>query len=96
MELGEGSLLALYTDGLVEAADWDIGVGLELLRLGVSSPADTLEETCDQVLSTVLTCRPTTTPSCSWPAPPGSTPADGDLALAAGSRGRRRGPGGGG
>ncbi|MFJ8026130.1 SpoIIE family protein phosphatase [Streptomyces sp. NPDC096311] len=58
VELGEGSLLALYTDGLVEAADRDIGVGLELLRRALSSPADTLEETCDQVLSTVLTRRP--------------------------------------
>ncbi len=58
VELGEGSLLALYTDGLVEAADRDIGVGLELLRRALSSAADTLEETCDQVLSTVLTGRP--------------------------------------
>jgi serine phosphatase RsbU (regulator of sigma subunit)/anti-sigma regulatory factor (Ser/Thr protein kinase) len=58
VELGEGSLLALYTDGLVEAADRDIGVGLELLRRALSSPADTLEETCDQVLSTALTSPP--------------------------------------
>ncbi|MER5664869.1 SpoIIE family protein phosphatase [Streptomyces mirabilis] len=58
VELGEGSLLALYTDGLVEAADRDIGVGLALLRRALSSAADTLEETCDQVLSTVLTGRP--------------------------------------
>ncbi|QIY75235.1 SpoIIE family protein phosphatase [Streptomyces sp. RLB1-33] len=58
VELGEGSLLALYTDGLVEAADRDIGVGLELLRRALSSPADTLEETCDQVLRTVLSGRP--------------------------------------
>ncbi|MFF8023175.1 SpoIIE family protein phosphatase [Streptomyces sp. NPDC007896] len=58
VELGEGSLLALYTDGLVEAADRDIGVGLELLRRALGSPADTLEETCDQVLSTVLSGRP--------------------------------------
>ncbi|MFF7886292.1 SpoIIE family protein phosphatase [Streptomyces sp. NPDC020794] len=58
VELGAGSLLALYTDGLVEAADRDIGVGLELLRRALGSPADTLEETCDQVLSTVLSGRP--------------------------------------
>jgi serine phosphatase RsbU (regulator of sigma subunit)/anti-sigma regulatory factor (Ser/Thr protein kinase) len=58
VELGEGSLLALYTDGLVEAADRDIGVGLGLLRRALSSPADTLEETCDLVLRTVLSGRP--------------------------------------
>ncbi|MFI1034474.1 SpoIIE family protein phosphatase [Streptomyces sp. NPDC020951] len=59
VQLGEGSLLALYTDGLVEAADRDIDVGLGLLREALSSPADTLEETCDQVLRTMLTDRPT-------------------------------------
>ncbi|WP_405884793.1 SpoIIE family protein phosphatase [Streptomyces sp. NBC_01136] len=59
VELGEGSLLALYTDGLVESADRDIDVGLGLLRHALSSPADTLEETCDHVLSTVLAGRPT-------------------------------------
>jgi serine phosphatase RsbU (regulator of sigma subunit)/anti-sigma regulatory factor (Ser/Thr protein kinase) len=58
VELAEGSLLALYTDGLVEAADRDIDVGLGLLRRALGSPADTLEETCDQVLNTVLTGRP--------------------------------------
>jgi serine phosphatase RsbU (regulator of sigma subunit)/anti-sigma regulatory factor (Ser/Thr protein kinase) len=58
VELAEGSLLALYTDGLVEAADRDIDVGLGLLRRALGSPADTLEETCDQVLDTVLTGRP--------------------------------------
>ncbi|MCX4402728.1 MULTISPECIES: SpoIIE family protein phosphatase [unclassified Streptomyces] len=58
VQLAEGSLLALYTDGLVEAADRDIDVGLGLLRRALGSPADTLEETCDQVLNTVLTGRP--------------------------------------
>ncbi|MGP3977266.1 SpoIIE family protein phosphatase [Streptomyces sp. 8N114] len=58
MELEEGSLLAFYTDGLVEAADHDVETGLALLRQALSSPADTLEETCDQVLSTVLRGRP--------------------------------------
>ncbi|MFJ5306893.1 SpoIIE family protein phosphatase [Streptomyces sp. NPDC088350] len=58
MELPEGSLLALYTDGLVEAADHDIDVGLALLREALSGPAAPLEETCDQVLRTVLSDRP--------------------------------------
>jgi len=58
VELEENSVLALYTDGLVTAADHDIEAGLTLLRQALSNPADTLEETCDQVLSTVLTGRP--------------------------------------
>ncbi|MFJ6737520.1 SpoIIE family protein phosphatase [Streptomyces sp. NPDC091279] len=58
VELAEGSLLALYTDGLVEAADRDIDVGLSRLRRALSGPAAPLEETCDQVLRTVPGDRP--------------------------------------
>ncbi|MEU9452658.1 SpoIIE family protein phosphatase [Streptomyces sp. NPDC048277] len=58
VELPEGSLLALYTDGLVEAADHDIEVGLGLLRHALAGPPAPLEEMCDQVLRTVLTGRP--------------------------------------
>ncbi|MFF4291989.1 SpoIIE family protein phosphatase, partial [Streptomyces sp. NPDC001633] len=58
VELAEGSLLALYTDGLVETADHDIEVGLGLLRRALADPAAPLEEICDHVLRTVLTDRP--------------------------------------
>ncbi|MFD8718592.1 SpoIIE family protein phosphatase [Streptomyces sp. NPDC059629] len=58
VELPEGSLLALYTDGLVETADHDIEVGLGLLRQALGGPPTPLEEMCDQVLRTVLTDRP--------------------------------------
>ncbi|MGY5053792.1 SpoIIE family protein phosphatase [Streptomyces sp. 900105755] len=58
VELAEGSLLALYTDGLVETADHDIEVGLGLLRRALTDPAAPLEEICDHVLRTVLTDRP--------------------------------------
>ncbi|MEW1773421.1 SpoIIE family protein phosphatase [Streptomyces sp. NPDC086777] len=58
VELAEGSVLALYTDGLVETADHDIEVGLGLLRRALADPAAPLEETCDHVLRTVLTDRP--------------------------------------
>ncbi|MFF7982585.1 SpoIIE family protein phosphatase [Streptomyces sp. NPDC007901] len=58
VELAEGSLLALYTDGLVEAADRDIEAGLDRLRRALSRPAESLEEACEQVLRTVLTGRP--------------------------------------
>ncbi|MGW7423078.1 SpoIIE family protein phosphatase [Streptomyces sp. NPDC054813] len=58
VELAEGSLLALYTDGLVQTTDRDIEVGLGLLRRALAAPAAPLEETCDRVLHTVLTDRP--------------------------------------
>ncbi|MEU2420208.1 SpoIIE family protein phosphatase [Streptomyces sp. NPDC007851] len=58
VELPEGSLLALYTDGLVETADHDIEVGLNLLRGALGGPPAPLEDMCDQVLRTVLTGRP--------------------------------------
>ncbi|MFF4060279.1 SpoIIE family protein phosphatase [Streptomyces sp. NPDC001668] len=58
VELEEGSLLALYTDGLVEAADRDIEVGLNLLRGALADKAGPLEDTCDEVLRTVLPVRP--------------------------------------
>ncbi|MFF4020225.1 SpoIIE family protein phosphatase [Streptomyces sp. NPDC001843] len=57
LELAEGSLLALYTDGLVEAADRDIEVGLALLQQALGGADGPLEETCDQVLRTVLADR---------------------------------------
>ncbi|MFF1674698.1 SpoIIE family protein phosphatase [Streptomyces sp. NPDC058256] len=56
--LPEGSLLALYTDGLVEARDHDIETGLTLLRQALDQPARSLEATCDTVLETLLPSRP--------------------------------------
>ncbi|MFF7791569.1 SpoIIE family protein phosphatase [Streptomyces sp. NPDC007991] len=58
VELAENSLLALYTDGLVKAADHDMDVGRTLLREALGHPAEELEETCEQVLRAVLTGRP--------------------------------------
>ncbi|WP_225850515.1 SpoIIE family protein phosphatase [Streptomyces sp. HPF1205] len=53
VELAEGSVLALYTDGLVEAAGRDIDVGLDLLREGLRDPADCLDDTCEHVMRQV-------------------------------------------
>ncbi|MEU4468055.1 SpoIIE family protein phosphatase [Streptomyces sp. NPDC024017] len=58
VQLEENSLLALYTDGLIEAPGHDIEAGMALLRRALSSPAQALEETCEQVLRTLLTGRP--------------------------------------
>ena len=58
VDLPEGSLLALYTDGLIEARDHDIDIGLTLLREALARPAASLEATCDNVLETLLPTRP--------------------------------------
>ncbi|MCF6525631.1 SpoIIE family protein phosphatase [Streptomyces sp. JJ36] len=50
IELPEGSLLALFTDGLVEARDLDVGEGLYRLRDVLSGHRRGLEELCDRVL----------------------------------------------
>jgi PAS domain S-box-containing protein len=57
IELPEGSILALYTDGLIEAAGHDVDTGLSLLR-GAITPAGSLEETCDSILAALLPERP--------------------------------------
>ncbi|MER5359555.1 SpoIIE family protein phosphatase [Streptomyces sp. NPDC002785] len=53
-DLPEDRLLALFTDGLVEARDRDIDIGLNELRDALSIPGRQLEETCDSVMSAVL------------------------------------------
>jgi len=58
IELAEGSLLALYTDGLVEGADRDIGTGMERLRRALGTAEGTLDKMCDAVLAEVLKDRP--------------------------------------
>ncbi|MFF9343828.1 MULTISPECIES: SpoIIE family protein phosphatase [unclassified Streptomyces] len=55
IELPEGSLLALYTDGLIERRDRDFGKGLETLRHVLARPADSLQDVCD---ATVHAMRP--------------------------------------
>ncbi|MEU6356145.1 SpoIIE family protein phosphatase [Streptomyces sp. NPDC047072] len=54
VDLPEGSLLALYTDGLIEARDQDVEAGLTLLRHALAQPAASLEAACDTVLHTLL------------------------------------------
>ncbi|MFI8836470.1 SpoIIE family protein phosphatase [Streptomyces afghaniensis] len=54
VDLPEGSLLALYTDGLVQARDRDIEAGLTLLRHTLAQPSASLEAACDTVLQALL------------------------------------------
>lgn len=58
LELAEGSLLCLYTDGLVEARGRDLDEGLRLLRAALSRPGRSLDETCSAVQDALLPERP--------------------------------------
>ncbi|MDR6979608.1 serine phosphatase RsbU (regulator of sigma subunit)/anti-sigma regulatory factor (Ser/Thr protein kinase) [Streptomyces sp. 3330] len=58
LELPEGSLLALYTDGLVESRDHDVDAGLARLRQALAQPAPSLEAVCDHVVEALLPTRP--------------------------------------
>ncbi|MEJ1197864.1 MULTISPECIES: SpoIIE family protein phosphatase [unclassified Streptomyces] len=53
VELPEGSLLALYTDGLVESRDHPLDEGLQAFVGALTDPARPLEDVCDQVLNTL-------------------------------------------
>ncbi|MFJ6721345.1 SpoIIE family protein phosphatase [Streptomyces sp. NPDC091259] len=55
VDLPEGALLALYTDGLVESRDHPLEEGLSGLREALADPARPLEEVCDHVLNSLET-----------------------------------------
>ncbi|MEU3741464.1 SpoIIE family protein phosphatase [Streptomyces sp. NPDC032198] len=54
IELPVGSLLALFTDGLVEARDRDIDHGLDTLAAVLSDRHASLEELCDRAVAQLL------------------------------------------
>ncbi|MFJ8462622.1 SpoIIE family protein phosphatase [Streptomyces swartbergensis] len=55
IELPEGALLALYTDGLVESRDHPLDEGLQAFVSALSDPTQPLEDVCDHVLNTLDT-----------------------------------------
>jgi PAS domain S-box-containing protein len=55
VELPEGALLALYTDGLVESRDHPLDEGLQAFVGALTDPSSTLEDVCDHVLNTLDT-----------------------------------------
>ncbi|MBT2391977.1 SpoIIE family protein phosphatase [Streptomyces sp. ISL-1] len=59
LELPVGSLVALFTDGLVEARDRDIDQGMDILGRVLSERRGSLEDLCDQALSELLPDGPT-------------------------------------
>ncbi|MGC9496062.1 SpoIIE family protein phosphatase [Streptomyces sp. WG7] len=68
LELREGSVLAFYTDGLVESRDRDADAGRALLRETLAAAAGSLDATGDRVLHALL--------------PPGGAADDAALLLA--------------
>lgn len=54
IELPEGSLLGLYTDGLIEGADKDLGRGMERLGRAVSRDGVPLKDLCPAVVKELL------------------------------------------
>jgi anti-sigma regulatory factor (Ser/Thr protein kinase) len=57
-ELAEGSVLALFTDGLIEARDRDVDVGLALMGRVLGQPVRSLEKLCDDLLDELPPGRP--------------------------------------
>ncbi|WP_109006119.1 SpoIIE family protein phosphatase [Streptomyces rishiriensis] len=58
IELPEGSLLALYTDGLIESRERDIDDGHFLLCQALAQSFASLDHLCDAVLAALLPGRP--------------------------------------
>ncbi|OKK17695.1 hypothetical protein AMK16_20050 [Streptomyces sp. CB00455] len=58
VELPEGSILALYTDGLLQVRDHDIDDALDSMFAALARPASTLDTVCDRVLTAMLTHPP--------------------------------------
>jgi PAS domain S-box-containing protein len=57
VELTDGALLALYTDGLVESRSHPLDEGLDAFRSSLAGPARPLEDVCDHVLATLDTAH---------------------------------------
>jgi PAS domain S-box-containing protein len=55
VELPEGALLALYTDGLVESRDHPLDEGLQAFRRALTDQDRPLEDVCDRVLTSLNT-----------------------------------------
>ena len=57
VQLADGALLALYTDGLVESRSHPLDEGLDAFRASLAGPARPLEDICDHVLATLDTAH---------------------------------------
>ncbi|WP_406178322.1 SpoIIE family protein phosphatase [Streptomyces sp. NBC_00996] len=57
-ELAEGSLLTLYTNGLIGERTIDVDEGVARLCAALTRPSDPLQETCEAVVSALVPTRP--------------------------------------
>lgn len=57
VELPDGALLALYTDGLVESRNHPLDEGLASFRAAFDDPQRPLEDVCDHILATLDTAH---------------------------------------
>ncbi|TQJ36979.1 SpoIIE family protein phosphatase [Streptomyces sp. SLBN-115] len=57
-EVPQGSLLALYTDGLIEVPEHDLDKGMAWLLQRLEQPARSLDATCDDLIQTMHPARP--------------------------------------
>ncbi|MFD7403561.1 SpoIIE family protein phosphatase [Streptomyces sp. NPDC059866] len=53
LELPEGTLLALYTDGMIETRDHDIEEGMHRLGAALAQPGRSLEDLCTRAMASV-------------------------------------------
>ncbi|WP_078948006.1 SpoIIE family protein phosphatase [Streptomyces griseus] len=58
LELPEGAVVALYTDGLIEDRDRDVDRATAEMCRALAAPADSLDDLCDTVLKAVLPEEP--------------------------------------
>ncbi|MFI9251755.1 SpoIIE family protein phosphatase [Streptomyces sp. NPDC053069] len=59
VELAEGSLLCLYTNGLIGERHIDADLGLTKLCTALTRPAEALERTCQAVVDSLVPTQPT-------------------------------------
>ncbi|MFB7168026.1 SpoIIE family protein phosphatase [Streptomyces sp. NPDC056242] len=58
LELPDGTLLTLFTNGLIGAGDRDVDPGLNCLAEALAAPAPTSEDVCENVTGALLTGPP--------------------------------------
>ncbi|MFE9999695.1 SpoIIE family protein phosphatase [Streptomyces avermitilis] len=58
IDVEEGSVIAFYTDGLIEASDRDVDVGFERLCFALAHPDRPLDEICDTMVRMLLPEHP--------------------------------------
>ncbi|MGW1215183.1 SpoIIE family protein phosphatase [Streptomyces sp. NPDC002499] len=54
LDVREGSVLAFYTDGLIKSREREADSGHRMLHDALATYSDSLDETCDRVLNTLL------------------------------------------